>query len=844
MKKFLLAFVSFVLLSLASFGQAVLPTVWNFSSPGISTPPAGWTLGLGTNGNLTYAFGIGDAISARLDATGEFITIQIADKPGELSYWLSPQNAGNAWGGQFDIQESPNGTTWSTIRSITTKATTSTNFTGGRYLENLQTTTRFVRFYYTTKLPGGSAGGGNMAVDSVMIKPAPAPPTPGIQLKLGSNVLVNGNTVIIGNNANTQFNLTNTGTQQSLIIDSASLSGLNASDFSLQNLPDTIVATSSKNFLLNFTAGAPGTRRATLTLFSNDPDKPTFRISLYAIGGSLASEPTAQASAINFTSIKSYAFNVQLDATSKPAEKFLVLKKLGSDITETPADGITYTKGDYIGSAQVEFILDSSFNWTPNYIHAQKNYHYAVFSFNGPAGFENYLTSNPLKGSVTTSGRTPGNYYAGINPAATSFVSDLSARINPHDTIFYSNYISRLVNPWLARDTSGGKKVVTCVYTGHQFVYSEPFLWASGNNGAVLTREHTWPQSWMPSNQGNPDWPNAPGTNRELPEYNDLHNLFPAHQINANARRSNNPFHEVVTPSYTSPTGFGMLGVDSFGITSYEPRPEQKGDVARALFYMAVAYNGVGSKSWSIPNQQSLNLLKQWHQMDPPDDFEIARNEFIAVTQKNRNPFVDFPEWVERINFRTMAYVPGDSIPPIPKSINITSPKATDTWRKGMAASISYTFQNIDSVNIFFSSDSMKTWTNIAGNGIALSVANNPFVFTPLSYFDHPTGIVIVKDKSSNTADTSSYFLLETSNGLLNTIGSTQILAYPNPFESLLNVRINQAGLVNIFLIDLQGKVLVQTHEPRVDTREIPNGVYILRVETAQGLYLQKVVKN
>lgn len=56
-------------------GQTTLPTSWNFSTPGITTPPVGWTTGLGTNGNLTYAFGIGDAISARLDATGEFILI-------------------------------------------------------------------------------------------------------------------------------------------------------------------------------------------------------------------------------------------------------------------------------------------------------------------------------------------------------------------------------------------------------------------------------------------------------------------------------------------------------------------------------------------------------------------------------------------------------------------------------------------------------------------------------------------------------------------------------------------------------------------------------------------------
>lgn len=823
--------------------QAVLPAVWNFSNPSIGNPPSGWTLGLGTNGNLTYSFGIGDAISARLDATAEFIMIQVADKPGELSYWLSPQNAGNSWGGQFDIQESPNGTTWNTIRSITTKATTSTNFNGGRYLENLQSTTRFVRFYYTTKLPGGSSGGGNMALDSVSIKPAPAPPTPSILIKKGTSTLVNGGTVVIGNIASTQFNLQNTGTQQTLKIDSAIISGVNASDFSLVNFPDSLTAASNSNFNIGFMAGLPGTRLAKLTVYSNDPDKTIFSLSLYGIGGSFATEPTSNANGISFSAIKSFGFTLNLEAPNRAAEKYLILRKLGAPVSEIPIDGVTYKKGDYIGSSQVEVIADSSLAITPNYILALQNYHYAVFSYNGPAGYENYNTANIVRGNVNTTGKTPGNYYSGINPASTNFVSALSAKVNPHDTIYYSNYIPRMVNPWLARDTTDGKKVVTCVYTGHQFVYSDPFQWANGTNGAVLTREHTWPQSWMPTNQGNPDWPNAPGTSRELPEFNDLHNLFPAHQINANARRSNNPFHEVVTPTYTSPTGFGMLGQDSFGITSYEPRPEQKGDLARALFYMAVAYNGISSKSWAIPNQQSLTILKQWHQMDPPDAFEIARNEFIAVTQKNRNPFIDFPEWADRINFRSMTYIPGDSIPPMPKGITITSPTASSNWKKGVQATISFTYQNVDSVLFLFSTDSMKTWINLLTGDIASPVSNNPFSFTPANYFTKPYGVLIIKDKFSSVADTSDYFGLEMANGFSEGFGLNQVLIYPNPASDFIEVEANGIDIKNVSILDLQGREILSTENRRINLKEINAGVYLIKVSSVAGFVVKRFQK-
>jgi endonuclease I len=40
-----------------------------------------------------------------------------------------------------------------------------------------------------------------------------------------------------------------------------------------------------------------------------------------------------------------------------------------------------------------------------------------------------------------------------------------------------------------------------------------------------------------------------------------------------------------------------------------------------------------------------LSTLIAWHQADPPDDAERARNEVIYSFQGNRNPFIDHPEW-------------------------------------------------------------------------------------------------------------------------------------------------------------------------------------------------------
>lgn len=73
-----------------------------------------------------------------------------------------------------------------------------------------------------------------------------------------------------------------------------------------------------------------------------------------------------------------------------------------------------------------------------------------------------------------------------------------------------------------------------------------------------------------------------------------------------------------------------------------------KGDVARALFYMAVRYNLLdvvnGNPADTTMYQMGdLATLLIWHEQDPADDFEMNRNNYIQTWQYNRNPFIDMP---------------------------------------------------------------------------------------------------------------------------------------------------------------------------------------------------------
>jgi len=77
-----------------------------------------------------------------------------------------------------------------------------------------------------------------------------------------------------------------------------------------------------------------------------------------------------------------------------------------------------------------------------------------------------------------------------------------------------------------------------------------------------------------------------------------------------------------------------------------------KGDVARSVFYMQIRYNGLDVVNGfpSVTGQLGdLATMLDWHRNDPPDDFEMNRNNIVHTWQKNRNPFIDQPDLVEYI---------------------------------------------------------------------------------------------------------------------------------------------------------------------------------------------------
>lgn len=179
-------------------------------------------------------------------------------------------------------------------------------------------------------------------------------------------------------------------------------------------------------------------------------------------------------------------------------------------------------------------------------------------------------------------------------------------------------------------------------------------------------REHLWPVSYGFPERGFCNYPDT-----------DAHAIV-AEDPRYNGARGNEPFGWCDDPAQCGAYDVG----DHPGTPNRRGRgvwqvwPDRRGDVARALFYLDVRYDGSPHKEsgCSEPDlvlTDSLELIQTsggvnaavaymglrsvllaWHHGDPVDLRELTRNAIVESYQGNRNPFVDHPEWADEAECR------------------------------------------------------------------------------------------------------------------------------------------------------------------------------------------------
>ena len=281
--------------------------------------------------------------------------------------------------------------------------------------------------------------------------------------------------------------------------------------------------------------------------------------------------------------------------------------------------------------------------------------------------------------AFTVAAAGPTGYYSHVNTSSPS-----QLRCSLHDTIKGHTaypYSGGTTNTWtileIADEDPNNSGRVLDAYRNRS--YLKVTERAGSGSGLRYNREHTWPNSLgFGSATGNLGLPYAP--------YTDTHMLYLT-DATWNADRGNKPYADCSSSCGERVTeanngvggGSGVYPGNSNWVQSpdgntgsFQVWGKRKGDMARAVLYMAIRYEGgvdpntgQSEPDLELTNDRSkivitsaspaymglLSTLLAWHAADPPDAAERDRNEVIQSFQGNRNPFIDHPEWATNALF-------------------------------------------------------------------------------------------------------------------------------------------------------------------------------------------------
>lgn len=257
----------------------------------------------------------------------------------------------------------------------------------------------------------------------------------------------------------------------------------------------------------------------------------------------------------------------------------------------------------------------------------------------------------------------PQNYYDSVDTAnASALKQSLHDIIDDHQRFPYT---SSATDTWdileaADQDPNNSNNVIS-IYKNISYAKV-----GGGNNN--YNREHSWPKSYGFPKDGASNYP-----------YTDAHHLFIA-DSSYNSSRSNKPYANCASDCTEKVTDFTNTrggGAGEHNLTkgsghtgTWQTWIGRKGDVARALMYLAVRYEGgvhgvtgVSEPDLILTDDRNLiassktganvsiaymglkSVLIQWHKDDPVDDYERRHNDAVHAQQGNRNPFVDRPEY-------------------------------------------------------------------------------------------------------------------------------------------------------------------------------------------------------
>jgi len=336
-----------------------------------------------------------------------------------------------------------------------------------------------------------------------------------------------------------------------------------------------------------------------------------------------------------------------------------------------------------------------------------------------------------------------------------------------------------------------------------------------------VNTEHTFPQSKF---------------NSQEPMKSDLFHLYPS-DVAANAERGSKPFGTVNNPSW-------QQGGSKSNNSKFEPRDEQKGPTSRSMLYFLIRYKNYGS----FVSTADQNILKQWCLTYLPNQIEQKRCDDIQSFQHNRNPFIDHPEFVERIH----SFI-STSTAPVVHSLVLTS----DTIQflpAQLGDTLLFRFVMVNNGNIAVNLSGF-----LLGNGL-FSVLSAPDIIAP-GESDYALVQYVMTDTFAKidtmhfNSDVPALNHVEIpvmikggiGTGIYSGYNQESIRVFPNPAADQIQIHSNIPESAHIKLFNLNGEMMMQymleeLSDFRLDCSLLKPGLYLIEIDTEHHRIFKKIL--
>ncbi|MEL6255963.1 MAG: endonuclease [Bacteroidota bacterium] len=344
----------------------------------------------------------------------------------------------------------------------------------------------------------------------------------------------------------------------------------------------------------------------------------------------------------------------------------------------------------------------------------------------------------------------------------------------------------------------------------------------------------------------------------------DTEHIFPQGRFGQNLPMRSDIFHLATTWNSANSTrgnlNFGNVsnsdwenGGSKRGNGVFEPRDDQKGRNARAMFYFVVRYQNYQGHMTAAEE----SVLRQWHKNFPPDDIDKKRNEDIFNVQGNRNPFIDYPQLLERISS-----IHSSSTAPNNLSVYLSENLIDyDTVFAQNNEVYHYVIINDGNQDLqlskFSLADSYLDFMDNSGESLSLAPGES-----------HRLKIRLRAPANSNLQSSLSFetnvpgqeqisipiqAISEGANGIIDDFEDQfDIDVYPNPAKEFLTVGFN-GGKENVLYLSLyssMGEVLQKESPIRIGMKSVlslkglPKGNYLLKFRSKAGIGFKKIRRN